>query len=287
MVLEKKVDTLDGQVTIQAAMVERRSDAFIIRFSWRPEALPFAQVLHLLGQIPIPPYLQRQAERSDSERYQTLYAKTDGSVAAPTAGLHFTPAVFDSLVARNISKAFVTLHVGAGTFKPVKAPQMEEHEMHAEFIDINVELIDQLIQYAKIIPVGTTSLRTLESLYWMGVKALLHPNITVHAMQIKQWEVYDDLLHHDFTKHEALKALKKWMREMQLAQLIVKTQIMIAPGYRFKICSGLVTNFHQPNSTLLLLVAALVGNDWKKIYAFALQSDFRFLSYGDSCLLLP
>jgi S-adenosylmethionine:tRNA ribosyltransferase-isomerase len=287
IVLEKKLDTLGGQVTIQASMVERRSDCFIIHFSWQPEALAFAQVLHLLGQIPIPPYLQRQAELSDSERYQTLYAKTDGSVAAPTAGLHFTPAVFESLEVKNISCAYVTLHVGAGTFKPVKSAQMNEHEMHAEFIDIHVDLLDQISKIDTIIPVGTTSMRTLESLYWMGVKVSLNQGIGLQELQIKQWEVYDDLMDHNISKQEALKALKKWMGDRNWAQLIVKTQIMIAPGYRFKICSGLVTNFHQPNSTLLLLVAALVGNDWKKIYDFALQSDFRFLSYGDSCLLLP
>jgi S-adenosylmethionine:tRNA ribosyltransferase-isomerase len=287
MVLEKKVQTAEGIVAIYASMEERRTDSFIIRFSWQPASLPFAQVLHLMGHIPIPPYLQRQAEQTDQERYQTVYAKTNGSVAAPTAGLHFTPQVFDTLAAKNIQQTFVTLHVGAGTFKPVKAAQMEAHEMHAEFIDINLSLLKSLLQFETVIPVGTTSMRTLESLYWMGVKAKLHPEITVQHLQINQWEVYDELMQYNIPKEEALLALIKWMEEKNWTQLIVKTQIMIAPGYPFKICSGLVTNFHQPNSTLLLLVAALIGDDWKKMYEFALETDFRFLSYGDSSLILP
>lgn len=287
IVLEKMVETAEGVVTIQATMEERRSDAFIIRFSWQPESLPFAQVLNCMGQIPIPPYLHRPAEPSDSERYQTWYAKTDGSVAAPTAGLHFTPKVFDTLAAKNVSQTYVTLHVGAGTFKPVKAAQMAAHEMHAEFIDINRSLLDELMRFENVIPVGTTSMRTLESLYWMGVKANLNPEMEVQHLQISQWEVYDDLKQHEVTKQEALQALRDWMVKRQWRQLIIKTQIIIAPGYHFKICSGLVTNFHQPNSTLLLLVAALVGKDWRNIYEYALREEFRFLSYGDSSLLLP
>ncbi len=287
MVLQKKVDTTEGQVMIEAAMIEKRNDCFIIRFSWYPNELAFAQILQLFGQIPIPPYLQRQPELSDNERYQTLYAKADGSVAAPTAGLHFTPAIFEAIANKNMKSAYVTLHVGAGTFKPVKADVMQAHEMHAEFIDVKIDLINELLNATVIIPVGTTSMRTLESLYWMGVKAAINPGITLQDLPIKQWEVYDELCQFEIEKADAIAALKSWMEKMNLEQLVLKSQIMIAPGYRFKICKGLVTNFHQPNSTLLLLVAALVGKNWKNIYEYALQEDFRFLSYGDSCLLLP
>ncbi|HSC53456.1 MAG TPA: S-adenosylmethionine:tRNA ribosyltransferase-isomerase [Phnomibacter sp.] len=287
LVLQKNLETADGIISISASMLERRSDCFVIRFEWQPASLSFAQVLTVFGQIPIPPYLQRQPEQSDIERYQTLYALNDGSVAAPTAGLHFSPAVFESLAAKQIQKTYVTLHVGAGTFKPVKAAQMQEHEMHAEFLEVDIECIDRLLEFEQIIPVGTTSMRTIESLYWMGVKASLDPDISAEDLQIHQWTVYDELLHHCISKADALKALRNWILNKGNGQLMVKTQIMIAPGYPFKICRGLVTNFHQPNSTLLLLVAAFVGSDWRKIYQYALASDFRFLSYGDSCLLLP
>jgi S-adenosylmethionine:tRNA ribosyltransferase-isomerase len=243
--------------------------------------------LHVLGEIPIPPYLQRHSEASDQTRYQTIYAKNDGSVAAPTAGLHFTQPVFEALQQNKVDLAFTTLHVGAGTFKPVKATTMAGHEMHAEFMEIDTALLRRLLQYKTVIPVGTTSMRTLESIYWMGVKAWHNPDITLKDLEIKQWEVYDELADKTIEGNEALQALLHWMERRNMGQLIVKTSIIIAPGYTFRICDGLITNFHQPNSTLLLLVAALIGPDWKALYAYALENDFRFLSYGDSSLLLP
>lgn len=288
MVLQKQSATNDGQViTVNASIVEKRSDCFVIQFEWQPASLAFAQILHVLGEIPIPPYLQRAAETSDQTRYQTIYAKNDGSVAAPTAGLHFSEPVFDALHQNGVNLAFTTLHVGAGTFKPVKASTMAGHEMHAEFIEVDAAFLRQLLQSPTVIPVGTTSMRTLESVYWMGVKAFHDTHVELTDLEITQWEVYDVLAAKAVDRNEALRALLHWMESRNMGQLIVKTSIIIAPGYMFRICDGLITNFHQPNSTLLLLVAALIGPDWKKVYAYALENDFRFLSYGDSSLLLP
>jgi S-adenosylmethionine:tRNA ribosyltransferase-isomerase len=277
-------------LVIEARKVAQQNDSFIIELSWNNAALSFAELLHAAGSIPLPPYLNRKTEAADKERYQTIYAEQDGSVAAPTAGLHFTPHVFETLQQKNIHTAFVTLHVGAGTFKPVKASTMGEHEMHAEFIEVSAALIRQLINQrinrpaAGIIAVGTTSLRTLESIYWLGVKVMAAPDIAAPELQLHQWEPYE-LQEQDILTNTALEALLQWMERQQLQQLITKTQIIIAPGYRFRIISGLITNFHQPQSTLLLIVAAITGNDWKRIYGYAMENDFRFLSYGDGCLL--
>lgn len=287
VVLHKQTMAQGEPWRVEARLQERRPDCFIVELQWWPQQMPFASVLHLLGQMPIPPYLQRQADDTDTHRYQTVYAREHGSVAAPTAGLHFTPAVLQALPAAGISQAFVTLHVGAGTFKPVKSTTMEGHEMHAEFLDVDEPFLQQLCHHQRVIPVGTTSMRTLESLYWMGVKAWLNPNINLTELQIGQWEVYDTLAKHDLAPELAIESLLRWMQQERRNRLIVKTQIMIAPGYHFKICKGLVTNFHQPNSTLLLLVAALIGPQWQQVYTYALENDFRFLSYGDSSLLLP
>jgi S-adenosylmethionine:tRNA ribosyltransferase-isomerase len=237
--------------------------------------------------MPIPPYLQRQAESSDAERYQTVYAKIDGSVAAPTAGLHFTPAVMQGLTNVGIQQLFVTLHVGAGTFKPVKADTMQGHEMHAEFLDVPADVLTELAAAGCIIPVGTTSMRTLESLYWMGVKTVRNPDISLAELEIQQWEVYDHLQKVAVAPDVALMSLHAWLEKNKRKRLIIKTQIIIAPGYQFGLCKGLITNFHQPQSTLLLLVAALLGQGWKEVYQYALDNEFRFLSYGDSSLLLP
>lgn len=284
-ILEKNIETPAGKLQLKAAIVERQADSFTIELSWQPETLTFAEVLHVAGLVPLPPYIKRNAEEADKERYQTIYAAQDGSVAAPTAGLHFTEDIFQSLAEKNIATAFVTLHVGAGTFKPVKAEQMEDHLMHTEFIDVSRELVEQLVNfYGNIFCVGTTSLRTLESLYWMGVKIVQNPQIQQEELPIKQWEVYDDLPQGTDVV-TALKALLDWMQAKQLQRLISQTQILIAPGYKVRMISGLVTNFHQPQSTLLLLVAALIGDDWKRVYGYALEKDFRFLSYGDGCLL--
>lgn len=277
----------DGfDITLMAQKVQQLSDSYVIELSWDKVELSFAEVLHVAGLIPLPPYLNRLPEDTDKERYQTIYAKHDGSVAAPTAGLHFTPELFESLKKKNIQHDFVTLHVGAGTFKPVKADTMQEHEMHAEFIDVRKSFIENIIQHLHhpIIPVGTTSLRTIESLYWLGVKTKLNPSITNESLHITQWEPYE-LMADEISAKDALLSLLQWLDQNKSERLITKTQIIIAPGYRFRIVSALITNFHQPQSTLLLLVSAIVGNDWKNIYNYALENDFRFLSYGDGCLL--
>jgi S-adenosylmethionine:tRNA ribosyltransferase-isomerase len=271
---------------LKARLTEKLSDAYVVEFSWQPEQLSFAEVIAAAGDIPLPPYIKRTTEITDTERYQTVYAHHEGSVAAPTAGLHFTPAVFDALAKKNIQKAFVTLHVGAGTFKPVKAAVMEQHEMHAEWIDVGIDTIENILAsiHNNIIAVGTTSLRTLESLYWMGVKSSF--NSQNLQLKIGQWDVYEaPLANTTLSAEGALTALIKWMKENNMERLFTQTQILIVPGYRFKIVKGIITNFHQPQSTLLLLVAAAVGDSWKKIYDHALQNDFRFLSYGDGSLL--
>ena len=287
MVLQKTVQHNGETVAVEARLAEKRPDCFVVEISWYPEDLPFAQVLHLAGNIPIPPYLHRQAEAIDSERYQTVYASADGSVAAPTAGLHFTPQLLQSLLQNGFREAFTTLHVGAGTFMPVKSPTMEGHEMHAEFLEVDEKLLGQLLSESRVIPVGTTAMRTLESIYWMGVKAALNPGIQLAELEMKQWEVYEDFQDHVIDRNKAILSLLEWMKRNNKKQIMVKTRILIAPGYRFGICNGLITNFHQPKSTLMLLVSALIGEDWKKVYDYALGNEFRFLSYGDGSLLLP
>ena len=271
---------------LNAKKIETFSDCFIVEFSWSNVSLIFAEVLHLAGCIPLPPYIKRNAEESDKERYQTIYAKHDGSVAAPTAGLHFTEKLLQKLAEKEIDKNFVTLHVGAGTFQPVKSETMQQHEMHAEFIDVRKELIEDLLKHEakNIIAVGTTSLRTLESLYWMGLKVMADENISLEKLTISQWEVYERQ-ETSLSKKEALHALLNWMHKNNLEKIISKTQIIIAPGYSLKIVDALITNFHQPQSTLLLLVASIAGENWKKIYEYALENDFRFLSYGDGSLI--
>lgn len=282
--LEKKIVLGENEIILQANYIEKKSDHFIIELSWTPNNLSFSEILHLTGAIPLPPYIKRTAEISDTERYQTVYAAHDGSVAAPTAGLHFTETIFTQLREKNIQKDFVTLHVGAGTFKPVKSETMQEHEMHAEWIDVSKDTIENILKKLdnNIIAVGTTSLRTIESLYWLGLKESRVESERI--LSLSQWEAYE-LASKNINAKDSLQSLLNWMELNSLNRLVAKTQILIAPGYEFKIVKGLVTNFHQPQSTLLLLVAALIGEDWKKIYDHALQNDFRFLSYGDGCLL--
>lgn len=284
--LQLPINKNHTSLLLTAAKIEQLGDSYVIELSWSDSTLSFAEVLHLAGNLPLPPYLHRAVEESDKDRYQTVYALHDGSVAAPTAGLHFTGHIFDSLAAKNIQHTFVTLHVGAGTFKPVKSETMQRHEMHAEFIDVSKDFIEQLLQHIDhpVIPVGTTSLRTVESLYWLGVKTILHPAITHNALQVSQWEPYE-LPADAINTKDALLSLLQWMQINNTERLITKTQIIIAPGYRFRIISALVTNFHQPQSTLLLLVSAIVGDDWRTIYRYAMENDFRFLSYGDGSLL--
>lgn len=274
-----------GNFELTATIIERLPSAFTIELSWGDNKA-FAEVLSIAGKIPLPPYLHREAEETDSERYQTIYAKEEGSVAAPTAGLHFTDAVMVSLKEHDIQTDFVTLHVGAGTFKPVKTATMQEHDMHAEWIDVTLDLIKNIIAHWEqgIVAVGTTSLRTLESLYWIGAELLDGRLPNFDNIAVPQWLPYTvaPLKH---TPVSALQAVVDYLLQKNQHRLVTRTQILIAPGYTFKIVKGLVTNFHQPQSTLLLLVAALIGNEWKTIYDYALKNNFRFLSYGDGSLL--
>jgi len=275
-------------IVLEARYLDKEDDAFLIELSWTPAALSFAELLHQAGLIPLPPYIRRAPESTDAERYQTIYARHDGSVAAPTAGLHFTDAVIDSLAAKHIQHRFVTLHVGAGTFLPVKTPTLSEHIMHVEWISVTRDTIAALLDALDkpIIAVGTTSARTIESLYWLGLKASLEPSATPERLTVQQWDAYE-LPAQDTSPASALTSLLKWMQRNDLAQLITRTQLLITPGYKWRIAKGLITNFHQPESTLLLLVASLIGEDWKKVYDYAMQHSFRFLSYGDGSLLLP
>ena len=285
-VLEKKL-TIDGrQVVLLAKYMEKKEDNFLIEFSWQPDVFSFAEVLHLAGIIPLPPYLKREVIDADNERYQTIYASEHGSVAAPTAGLHFTEQVFSSLAAAHLDHDFITLHVGAGTFQPVKSEKLEEHLMHEEFIEVPRTTIEKLIRHlpGDIIAVGTTSMRTLESLFWMGLKTTIHPDIAVSSLRVNQWDAYETETQ-GVSAADALDSLLNWMKKNELKSIFTKTQLLIAPGYQFKICRALITNFHQPQSSLLLLVAALIGIEWKNVYSYAMQNDFRFLSYGDGCLL--
>ena len=286
--LIKEIIVQGERVVLEAQLIGKITDAYIVKFSWMPAHYSFAEIIEQAGDTPLPPYIKRKPIDSDKERYQTIYAKQDGSVAAPTAGLHFTPSIFSSLTAKNIDTTFVTLHVGAGTFKPVKADLLKDHPMHAEWIDVSAETIHQLIENSKngIIAVGTTALRTLESLFWMGVKASINPNAQLAELMIHQWDVYEAPLNNCVLNTQAaLEALIVWMKKNNCDRILSQTQILIAPAYQYRVVKAIVTNFHQPQSTLLLLVAAGIGEDWKKVYQHALNNDYRFLSYGDGSLL--
>ena len=273
------------EVTVKATRGLVHGTSHSISFEWTGH-FSFAEIIDTLGELPIPPYLNRETQESDKTTYQTVYSKIKGSVAAPTAGLHFTPEVLADLDAHGIDREELTLHVGAGTFKPVKSDEIEGHEMHTEFISVSRVTIQKLIAHdACAISVGTTSVRTLESLYYMGVKVLKNPDLSEEQLHVSQWEPYDTPV--DIPPLDALKGLAAWMDAHQLDVLHSSTQIIIAPGYDYHIVKMLVTNFHQPQSTLLLLVSAFVKGDWHKIYEYALGHDFRFLSYGDSSLLIP
>jgi S-adenosylmethionine:tRNA ribosyltransferase-isomerase len=278
-VLQKKVT---AEHTLSAEMVGQYDDFVHIKFSWTG-GLPFTQVLEAGGVIPIPPYLKRDAESQDAVRYQTVYARHKGSVAAPTAGLHFTDDMLNELECmKKIALSEVTLHVGAGTFRPIKTATIGAHVMHSEPFSVSRQLLRQLQQHTgPVVAVGTTSARTLESLYYLGMQYIEGKR----PEQVAQWEPYGDAKGYDF--RQALAALIQYLGDHQLDTLYAATQILLAPPYRFKIVNGLITNFHQPQSTLLLLIAAFVGNDWRRIYDYALTHDFRFLSYGDASLLLP
>jgi S-adenosylmethionine:tRNA ribosyltransferase-isomerase len=279
--------TWNGQtIEVIVSNKERVADYYHITLTWNPAEIVFAEILHAFGSIPLPPYLKRDTEASDLERYQTVFAKELGSVAAPTAGLHFTENIVEALNQKGIDTTQVTLHVGAGTFKPVKSDSIGEHEMHGEYLDVTVETIQKLkdsLDAKKIVTVGTTSMRTIESLYWLGRKVFVSPELAPEELIVGQWEPYEatELC----SAKEALEALLTWLERNNRTSILSKTQIIIAPGYTFRIVDGLITNFHQPESTLLLLISALIGEDWKKVYDYALAIDFRFLSYGDGSLL--
>ncbi len=283
--LTRQLDIHGQSVTLTATRRKAVGNAWIVDFDW-DGGLSFAELIDQAGVIPLPPYLHREAVSSDNERYQTVYALHQGSVAAPTAGLHFSPEVFEALRQKGIATDFITLHVGAGTFKPVSTPTIGEHEMHVEKIEISRSNIECILNHLghTVIPVGTTTVRTIESVYWFGVK--LSRNSKLDAMHVMQWDPYELESLSVSTEH-AYKNVLQWMDEQGIEQLEGDTQLMIAPGYRYHVISGLITNFHQPKSTLLLLVSALVGDAWKECYRYALDHQFRFLSYGDSCLFLP
>ena len=304
-------------IKVRAKKIKSIDGKFLIEFSWDNNTISFSEIIEHIGSIPLPPYIQRATTEEDKDRYQTTYAKQEGSVAAPTAGLHFTTAIFESLAQKKCSTDFISLHVGAGTFMPVKTDNITDHEMHAEVFEITTATLTHLIEIAKqkelnptdytpVIAVGSTTLRTIETLYWLGVKLInnesLQKNKDLHLMQ---WDAYDanprsenesnsgssnntndDTTidnNNSITVKEALSKLLSWMQSHQMTQLVTSTQLMIVPGYTFKIANGLVTNFHQPKSTLLLIIAAITGDNWKSIYQHAIENQYRFLSYGDGC----
>ena len=271
---------------LEAEKVKPEGETWRIRFSWDSDNARFDEVIEAAGHIPLPPYINRNDENGDAVSYQTIYSSIRGSVAAPTAGLHFTDSVFEKLRNKGISKAEITLHVGAGTFQPVKAQNALHHEMHNEHIFISQETIKTLIEYhGMIIPVGTTSVRTLESIYWLGVKLAENPDAQIwQDLSLGQWDAYKTET--EVPVNEALNAIMHLMEANNLLSLHLSTSLMIIPGYRFRMINGIITNFHQPKSTLLLLISAWTGEKWKDIYRFAMENDFRFLSYGDSSLLL-
>lgn len=286
--LTRQID-VKGQTLTLSATRERQERGELVTLRWDNDSVSFAEIIDAAGELPIPPYLNRETQESDKTTYQTVYSKIKGSVAAPTAGLHFTNEVLQALDAHGIDREELTLHVGAGTFKPVKSEEIEGHEMHTEHFAVSRQIIEKLIAHdGEAIAVGTTSVRTLESLYYIGRKLLANPKLTEEELHVNQWEPYEEpTLRTPHSTLHALTAILSWMDRNRLPSLHASTQIIIAPGYEYKIVKMLVTNFHQPQSTLLLLVSAFVKGDWHKIYDYALSHDFRFLSYGDSSLLIP
>ena len=275
-----ELEQKDGDLVLRARLIDRSQNE--VQFSWNGD-VTFAEVISMIGNTPLPPYLKRNPVEADRSRYQTIYSKLEGAVAAPTAGLHFTDAVFASLNKRNIRRDFLTLHVSAGTFQPVKEQDALRHVMHREQIVVTLENVRNLLRReGPVIPVGTTSMRTLESLYWLGVKLNRDPESEFYISQDDAYQLSGEL-----SREAALAEIIARMERLKVETLIGETAIYIRPGYRFRVCEGLVTNFHQPASTLILLVAAFIGEDWRRVYEAALNNDYRFLSYGDSSLLLP
>ena len=285
--LTREISIKDTKITVTATHKGEVGTSQLIELEWTGN-VSFAEVIDVMGELPIPPYLNRETQESDKTTYQTVYSKIKGSVAAPTAGLHFTERVLSDIDARGIEREEVTLHVGAGTFRPVKSETIGDHPMHTEYIAVRRHTIERLLAHnGEAIAVGTTSVRTLESLYYMGLKVLQNPDIAEDQLHVNQWEPYEEPKAKSQKPKAVLQALLDWMLRNELTVLHSSTQIIIAPGYDYKIVKMLITNFHQPQSTLLLLVSAFVHGDWHKIYDYALAHDFRFLSYGDSSLLIP
>lgn len=286
--LELRFEVNGESVVLRAERCSFDGRAQKVRFVWDNERVSFAEIIDKVGELPIPPYLNRETEQSDKQTYQTVYSKIKGSVAAPTAGLHFTPEILKSIdESQDFSRTEVTLHVGAGTFQPVKSETMEGHDMHTEFVSVTRETLLALSRkIGETIAVGTTSVRTLESLYFMGVKVLRNPDTEMHDLHIDQWMPYEGD-YEEISTAQSFQALIEYLDRKGLDRLVTSTQIIIAPGYKFHVIRGMITNFHQPTSTLLLLVSALIGEKWREVYDYALSHDFRFLSYGDSSLLLP
>lgn len=290
-----KEDTIIHNFVTKGKVVELRvrksepvNGVYEIEFEWNPFDMTFSEVLMRVGHIPLPPYIKRDDQKSDAERYQTVYANLEGSVAAPTAGLHFTEEVLEELKAKGVDEEFVTLHVGAGTFQPVKSEKIGEHNMHGEKFFVSKTLVEKILNRndKKIIAAGTTTARTLESLYWLGLRLLENSSVKTDNLKVTQWEAYENNEAKKYSASEAIQALADYMKFNEIDTLECETEIIISPGYKFRIIDGLITNFHQPKSTLLLLIAAFTNGKWKDIYDYAMKNDFRFLSYGDSSLIL-
>jgi S-adenosylmethionine:tRNA ribosyltransferase-isomerase len=285
--VEKIIDYQGSACILSGEKKENLGDGcFSVEFRWHPETLTFAEILELAGLVPLPPYISRAADKYDTTGYQTIYAKYEGSVAAPTAGLHFTEQLLEKLKTRSILFSDVTLHVGLGTFRPVSSPDIMQHHMHEEKIYVHQNILEMILnnQEKPVIAVGTTSVRTLESLYWLGVKLITDG--TTEFTTVGQWDPYNPKYNTGISMKEALKRILEVFKAKKIKSYSGVTQIMIIPGYGFKVIEGMITNFHLPKSTLLMLIAAFTGNSWKTAYEYALQNDFRFLSYGDACLLI-
>ena len=277
--LTRKLSGEAGSCSLEVQVEDRN----IVRFTWNNSALSFAEIVEMAGHTPLPPYLHREAEPGDKPRYQTVYSEKEGAVAAPTAGLHFTPEILNALAEKQVKKSFLTLHVSAGTFRPIKTKNVADHPMHSEQLVVPIQSIkDVMDAEQRVIAVGTTSMRSLESLYWFGLR-LLGGNEEFAIEKLEPYQRENELS----GRKEAFEAILFWMEKRGLSQITGSTEIFLFPGYRFRVCDGLITNFHQPGSTLMLLVAAFIGEDWQKIYNEALTNDYRFLSYGDSSLLIP
>ena len=278
--LKRTLISGQDEIIIEATLVNREERR--IGFEWDNNNYSFAEIVELVGKVPLPPYLNREAEPEDKPRYQTVYSKEEGAVAAPTAGLHFTEEILAKLEQNGVKESFLTLHVSAGTFQPIKVDDAREHPMHSEQIEVNIDSIKDVIDAEQIIAVGTTSMRSLESLYWYGVRlAKGNEKFSIEKLELYQEETGLP------SRKESFQNILDWMTSKGIDKVSGDTEIFIMPGYQFKVCDGLFTNFHQPGSTLMLLVAAFIGEDWKKVYDHALSNEYRFLSYGDSSLLLP